>query len=56
MDDAGLRSGYPRRVSFPSPDDGNKPSPARIGIWLVVSAVGVFMLVSGIIAIVSGGN
>jgi len=33
-----------------------KPSPARVGIWLVVGAVGVYMLASGIIGIVSGGS
>jgi len=43
-------------VSFLPPDDKHKPSPARIGVWLVVGAVGVFMLVSGIIGIVTGGN
>ncbi|WP_460775925.1 hypothetical protein [Microbacterium sp. GXF7504] len=43
-------------MSFPPDDNSNKPSPARIGIWLVVGAVGVFMLVSGIIGIVTGGN
>ncbi|MCR2799935.1 MULTISPECIES: hypothetical protein [unclassified Microbacterium] len=33
----------------------NRPSPARVGVWLVVSAVGLYMLASGIIGIVSGG-
>ncbi|MCR2792085.1 hypothetical protein NQ156_03310 [Microbacterium sp. zg.Y625] len=34
----------------------NRPSPARVGIWLVVSAVGLYMLASGIIGIVSAGG
>jgi hypothetical protein len=36
-------------------DDPKKPSPARIGVWLVVGAVGVYMLGSGVIGILSGG-
>ena len=36
-------------------DDPKKPSPARIGVWLVVSAVGIYMVASGVIGIVSGG-
>ncbi len=43
-------------MSFPTNDDDKKPSPARIGIWLVVGGIGVFMLLSGIIGIVTGGN
>jgi hypothetical protein len=39
------------------PGDGpKKPSPARVGVWLVVGAVGVYMLASGIIGIVSNGG
>ncbi|MCR2812500.1 MULTISPECIES: hypothetical protein [Microbacterium] len=34
----------------------NKPSPARIGVWLVVGAIGVYMLTSGVIGILSGGS
>lgn len=41
---------------FPAPNDPRKPSPARVGVWIVVSAVGVFMLVSGIIGIVASGG
>ncbi|WP_159501539.1 hypothetical protein [Microbacterium sp. 18062] len=37
-------------------NDPKKPSPARVGIWLVVGAVGVYMLASGVIGIVSGGG
>ena len=37
-------------------NDPKKPSPTRVGIWLVVGAVGVYMLLSGIIGIVAGGS
>lgn len=37
-------------------NDPKKPSPTRVGIWLVVGAVGVYMLLSGIIGIVSAGG
>lgn len=36
-------------------NDPKKPSPARIGVWLVVGAVGVYMVASGVIGIISGG-
>jgi hypothetical protein len=39
------------------PGDGPKnPSPARVGIWLVVGAVGVYMLASGVIGIIANGG
>ena len=47
--------GYPRRVTNPD-QDSKKPSPARIGIWVVVGGIGLYMLISGIIGIVSGGS
>lgn len=34
----------------------NKPSPARVLIWLVVGAIGVYFLASGIIGIIAGGS
>jgi hypothetical protein len=44
-------------VSLPNNnDDKKKPSSARIAIWLVVSAVGAYMLLSGVIGAISGGN
>jgi len=36
-------------------DDKKGPSTARITIWVVVGAIGVYLLVTGIIGIVSGG-
>ncbi|WP_302848256.1 hypothetical protein [Microbacterium sp. cf046] len=30
-------------------------SPTRVGIWVVVSAVGLYMVVSGLIGVFSGG-
>jgi hypothetical protein len=32
------------------------PSMARITIWLVVGGVGVYLIVSGVIGLVSGGE
>ena len=43
-------------MTGPMDPEKNRPSPARVGIWLVVSAVGLYMLASGIIGIVSGGS
>ncbi|GAA5026048.1 hypothetical protein GCM10025738_01780 [Microbacterium fluvii] len=51
-DGAGGDNDYPRRVT----DDGKGPSTARITIWIVVGAIGAYMLISGIIGIVSGGS
>lgn len=30
-------------------NDPKKPSPARVGIWIVVGAIGAWMLVSGVV-------
>lgn len=39
------------------PEPGpKKPSPARIGVWLVVGAIGVYLLASGVIGIVTSGG
>jgi len=42
-------------VSTPEPAS-KKPSPTRIAIWVVVGAVGLYMLGSGIIGIIAGGS
>ena len=31
-------------------------SPTRIGIWVVVSAVGLYMLISGLVGVLSNGG
>jgi hypothetical protein len=36
--------------------DPKKPSATRIGIWVVVGGIGAYMLLSGIIGIVSQGG
>lgn len=39
--------------------DGNepkRPSPGRIGVWIVVSAIGVYLVASGVIGILSAGG
>ena len=32
------------------------PSPARIGIWVIVGIIGAYMLISGVIGIIGGGG
>jgi hypothetical protein len=38
-----------------SPRDPKKPSTNRIIVWLIVAGVGVYLLVSGIVGIVTAG-
>lgn len=43
----------------PAPkDDGKKPgiTPARIVIWLVVGAVGLYLVASGVLGIIAKGG
>ena len=42
--------------AFRDPKKPKPPSMNRIAIWLVVGGLGVYLLVSGIIGIVSGGE
>lgn len=60
MDAAGLRDGYPRRVSAnddgKTPAERKKPSFTRIAIWVAAGGIGVYMVVAGVIGILSGGN
>lgn len=37
------------------PGDGRQPSSTRVAIWVVVAAVGLYFLVSGIIGILTPG-
>ncbi|MFJ6653728.1 hypothetical protein ACIQLJ_13140 [Microbacterium sp. NPDC091313] len=37
-------------------NDPKKPSPARVGIWLVVGAIGAWMLISGLVGVVTSGG
>lgn len=37
-------------------NDPKKPSPARVGIWIIVGGIGVYMLASGIIGILTSGG
>jgi hypothetical protein len=41
---------------LPPANDPKKPSPARIGIWIIVGGIGVYMLASGIIGILTSGG
>lgn len=41
---------------LPDDPDPKKPSPARVGVWLVVGGIGVYLLASGIIGIVTSGG
>jgi hypothetical protein len=39
-----------------SPDnDPKKPSPTRIGIWLVVGGIAAYFLISGVVGILTPG-
>lgn len=40
---------------MPADRDPKRPSPTRIGIWVIVSAVAVYMIASGVVGIVGGG-
>ncbi|WP_276312881.1 hypothetical protein [Microbacterium sp. 10M-3C3] len=37
-------------------NDPKKPSPARVGIWIVVGAIGAYMVVSGVIGALTAGG
>lgn len=34
----------------------NKITPARITIWVVVAGVGLYLVISGVVGILSGGS
>ncbi|SFN71460.1 hypothetical protein [Mycetocola miduiensis] len=38
-----------------NPKDPNKPSTNRIIIWVIVAGVGMYMVISGVIGIVTAG-
>jgi len=44
-------------MSLPPGDDPKKPklTPARIGIWVVVAAIGLYLVISGIVGIIAKG-
>ena len=37
------------------PRDPNKPSPTRIALWVIVAGVGLFMVASGIVGVITNG-
>ncbi|WP_345800457.1 hypothetical protein AAIB33_13390 [Microbacterium sp. AZCO] len=41
---------------MPAPEDRPRVSATRIGIWVLVSAVGLYMIVSGLIGALNGGS
>ncbi|MFG6402076.1 MULTISPECIES: hypothetical protein [unclassified Microbacterium] len=41
---------------FSSGDDPKRPSATRIGIWVVVSCVGAYFLISGLIGVINNGG
>ncbi len=41
---------------FPNDDKPQGPSMTRIAVWLVVGGVGAYLLISGIIGILGGGQ
>lgn len=41
---------------MPEPDDRPRVSATRIGIWVIVGAIGLYMVVNGVVtALTSGG-
>ncbi|MES1212019.1 MAG: hypothetical protein ABUT11_00580 [Leifsonia sp.] len=44
-------------MSLPPGDDPKKPklTPTRIGIWVVVAAIGLYLVISGIVGIIAKG-
>ena len=44
----------PKKELQPDPDP-KRPSNARVAIWIVVGAIGLYLVGSGIWAIVAGG-
>lgn len=38
------------------PDRDSRISPTRIGIWVVVAGVGLYMLIAGLVGALSGGT
>ena len=41
---------------LPPENDPRRPSATRIGIWIVVGAIGAYFLVSGLIGVVTTGG
>lgn len=41
---------------LPSDNDPKRPTPTRIGIWVVVGAVGVYLVASGLIGALTNGG
>lgn len=41
---------------YDSPDKKPGITPTRIGIWVVVGAIGLYMVASGLIGALSGGS
>lgn len=39
----------------PGGNDPKQPSPARVAIWVVVAAIGLYFVVSGVIGILTPG-
>ena len=38
------------------PKKPKPPSPGRIAVWVIVAAIGLYMVVSGIVGTLSGGS
>ena len=37
------------------PNDRERPSPARMTVWIAVGGIGLFLLISGIVGIIAKG-
>ncbi len=38
------------------PKKPKRPSPGRIAVWVFVGAIGLYMVISGIVGMLSGGS
>lgn len=38
------------------PKDPKKPSQARLALWIIVGGIGVYLVVTGVWGIITGGN
>ncbi|GHD45504.1 hypothetical protein [Mycetocola manganoxydans] len=39
-----------------NPKDPRKPSTNRVIIWIIVGGIGAYLVISGVIGIISGGS
>ncbi len=40
---------------MPEPDDRPRVSPTRIGIWVIVGGIGLYMVITGVVTALTSG-